>query len=96
MRGLRASIAFYWVFIFKLSTTFAQIYMLSLIATNGSSNEPFLALKSIAHMAAWAAALRGVDALMDPVFQKLNPFRVEEKHVGVVTVPEVTSTKENP
>lgn len=79
MRGFRAAIAYYWVFVFKLITTGVQLYLLSLIATNGSSQEPFLALKTIAHMAAWAAALRGVDALIDPVFQKLNPFKVETK-----------------
>lgn len=85
MRSFRAALAFHWVFGYKLTSTFAQLYILSLIATNGSSQEPFLNLKTIAHLGALAAALRGVDALMDPVFQKLNPFKVEEKPASAVS-----------
>lgn len=94
MRGFRASVAFYWVFVFKLGSTFAQMYLMSMIATNGSSQEPFLNLQTIAHLGAWAAALRGVDALMDPVFQKLNPFKME---VAPPPIPPVVSPqKDNP
>lgn len=98
MRTFRAVLAFYWVFAYKLASTFAQMYMLSLIASNGSSEQPFLDLKTIAHLGAWAAALRGVDALMDPVFQKLNPFKIDEPKpvVQSAEIAVASLQKENP
>lgn len=59
------------MFIYKCASTFAQLYMASLIATNGSSSDPFLDLRLIAHMGAGVAALRGIDALIDPAFRRL-------------------------
>jgi hypothetical protein len=75
MRGFRAAVAFYWVFIYKILSAFISIYIFSLISTNGSSEEPFLKLITIAHLGAFGAGLRAVDALIDPVFAKLNPFK---------------------
>lgn len=68
------------LFTYKCLSTFAQLYMASLIATNGSSEEPFIALTKIAHMGAWVAALRGIDALIDPAFKVLvAPLNEEDK-----------------
>lgn len=69
------------IFLYKFCSTFAQLYMGSLIATNGSSEEPFLRLTTIAHMGAWVGALRGVDALIDPAFRKFfgNILSEEDK-----------------
>jgi hypothetical protein len=65
--------AFFGLFAFKVVSTAFQLFFLSLLASNGSSNEPFYQLKTIAYLGAVAAALRGVDALLDPVLRKVTP-----------------------
>jgi hypothetical protein len=64
---------FRWLFVYKLISTGIQLYIGSLIATNGSSEEPWLKLQMIAHLGAMIAALRGIDALLDPIFNGLKP-----------------------
>lgn len=59
------------LFAYKSGSTFVQFYLLSFIATNGSAEEPFVKLATVAHMGALCAALRGVDALIDPMFRQL-------------------------
>lgn len=68
------------LFVYKVISTFVQLYLLSMLSTNGSSQEPFIELGTVAHIGALAAALRGIDALIDPMFRKLiAPLTDEEK-----------------
>lgn len=55
----------------KIPSTAAQLYMAALIASAGSSAEPFLNLILIAHMGATIATLRGIDALIDMTMGRL-------------------------
>lgn len=79
MKQIKNALSFHKLMLWKIFSTGTQLYLASLIATNGSSQDPWLQLKTIAHFGAIVAALRGVDALIDPAFQKLNPFTHEEK-----------------
>lgn len=74
-----------FLFIYKICSTAIQLYIASLIATNGSSEEPWLKLTTIAHMGALIAALRGIDALIDPVFQAIKPdLKNDNKNTGTL------------
>ena len=55
----------------KIPSTAVQLYLTSLIATVGSSQDPWLNLHSIAHMGAVGATLRGIDALLDMTFGRM-------------------------
>lgn len=80
--------AFRMLLAWKLGSTAIQLYLATLIATNGSSGDPFLQLKTIAHMGALVAALRGIDALLDPVFQQLKPEELKKIANETTTVTE--------
>lgn len=69
--------AFKLLFTYKLCSTFAQLYMGSLIASNASAEFPIIALDKIAHMGAVIVALRGIDALIDPAFNALKPAELK-------------------
>lgn len=77
------------LFIYKCASTFVQLYIASLIATNGSSEEPWLALKTIAHLGALLAGLRGLDALIDPAFRQLVSAITDDdkKKIAAETTP---------
>lgn len=66
---------FRFLFGYKIASTFVQLYLLYLITTNISASEPFLSLKTIAHFGGLVAGLRGMDALIDPMLQHLDPFK---------------------
>ena len=66
---------FGWIAAFKIVSTAVQLYFGALITANSSSQDPWMDLKMTAHLGAIALTLRGLDALIDPAFQKLNPLR---------------------
>lgn len=74
MQPLPGTPAFRILFCYKCFSAFITVYLLSLISTNGASETPFLNGIWIANFGALAAAFRSIDALIDPAFQRLNPF----------------------
>lgn len=87
---LNVAKAFSWLLLYKILSTGTQLYINALVTMNGSSSTPWMELTTIAHMGAASAALRGIDALIDPAFQKLNPFRLTDQDRKVIAVETTT------
>lgn len=69
----------------KIPSTAVQLYSAALIASAGSSAEPFLSLITIAHLGATIATLRGIDALIDMTMGKLVHGHAEAAKVAEST-----------
>ena len=67
--------AFFCLSTYKLASTAVQLYLGALVTANASAEDPWINLQKIAHMGAICLTLRGIDALIDPALEKLNPIK---------------------
>lgn len=67
-----------FLFVYKIFSLGVQAYLLSMIGTSGSSEEPMYKLATIAHMTAIVATFRAIDALIDPVFNSVKSKVINE------------------
>lgn len=67
--------AFFCLSTYKLISTSIQLYLGALVTANASAEEPWINLQKIAHFGAICLTLRGIDALIDPALEKLNPLK---------------------
>lgn len=81
---------FAWIFGFKIFSIAFQMYVGSLVGANASSENPWMSLRMIAHLTAASVMLRGIDALIDPAFQKLNPLRKMTEDDKTIIAKETT------
>ncbi len=76
---------FAWLFAYKVFSIAWQMYFGNLVGSQASSESPWMSLKMIAHLSSSVVMLRGIDALIDPAFQKLNPLKrlTEEDRIAI-------------
>lgn len=55
----------------KIPSAAFQIYVGTLVTSVGSSTEPWIDLKTLAHLGAAVATCRGIDAVLDMTFGRL-------------------------
>lgn len=77
---------FKWLFAYKVFSLGIQGFLGSLVITNGSSNEPFLTLKTVAYFGAVTMTFRSIDALIDPAFRNTTPKEFQQPPSGNTTI----------